>query len=165
MQIEPRRPGRPPKQISEASVTVEDIPVVSVRRFNLPDLSIHGLWLHDRLKDKYPHVSEQYLAAWIRGAIETNQYLFICTEKAVGLAQANHRPLEPKPFVEEIFVFTMEDGDLSHLAAIYREFKRWGKGMDASEIVFGELTDARQSDIKKGVGDLYVLKHYFSPID
>lgn len=139
--------------------------VVSVRRFGLPDLQTHGLWLYEKLQKRFPHVAQSHLTAWICGAIETNQFFFICTDKAVGMAQANHRPLEPVPFVDVVFVESIDAADRSHEPAIYRDMTRWGKSMNASELNYGELTPEQITAIKGSGADLYKLPHYFTPID
>lgn len=139
--------------------------VVTVRRFGLADLQTHGLWLYEKLQARFPHVAQQHLTAWIRGAIETNQFFFVCTDKAVGMAQSNHRPLEPTAFVDVVFVESLDDADRSHEPAIYGEMTRWGKGMGASELNYGELTNDQIAAIKASGVDLYKLPHYFSPID
>ena len=139
--------------------------VVSVRRFGLPDLQTHGLWLYEKLQKRFPHVAQGHLTAWIRGAIETNQFFFICTDKAVGMAQANHRPLEPVPFVDVVFVESIDAADRSHEPAIYKDMTRWGKSMNASELNYGELTGEQIAAIKASGADLYKLPHYFTPID
>jgi len=139
--------------------------VVTVRRFGLPDLQTHGLWLYEKLKKRFPHVAQSDLTAWIRGAIETNQFFFICTDRAVGMAQSNHRPLEPVPFVDVVFVESLDDTDRSHEPAIYRDMTRWGKSMGAGELNYGELTAEQITAIKASGAVLYKLPHYFSTID
>ena len=140
--------------------------VVTVRRFCLPDLQTHGLWLYEKLQPKFPHISQQYLTAWIRGAIETNQYYFVCTDKAAGIAQANHRPLVPQPYVDVIFVHSIDDSDRGHEPAIYQAMERWGKGLGAFEMNYGDDLKADQiTAIKSSGSNLHKIYTYFSPID
>lgn len=140
-------------------------PVVTVRRFGLNDLQTHGLWLYEKLQKRFPHVEQGHLTAWIRSAIETNQFFFVCTDKAVGMAQSNHRPLDPVPFVDVVFVESLDDTDRSHEPVIYKDMARWGKSMGAGELNYGELNGEQITAIKASGVDLYKLPHYFSPID
>ncbi len=151
--------------IEKPAETVEE--VVTVRRFNIPDLEKHGLWLFEKLQEQFKELqlAPTHLTAWIRGAIETNSYYFVCTDKAVGLAQANHRPLTPRPYVDVIFVHSMDQSDISHEPAIYQAMQRWGKGMGAFELNYGELRPDQVAAVKRSGVDLLKLYTFFTPID
>ncbi len=141
--------------------------VVTVRRFNLPDLERHGLWLYEKLQEQFKHlnVTPGHLTAWIRGAIETNSYYFVCTDKSVGMAQANHRPLTAQPYVDVIFLHSLDPSDISHEPAILNAMKGWGKGMSAFELNYGDLRPEQVAAVKKTGVDLYKIYTYFTPID
>lgn len=154
-----------PQTIEKPPETVEE--VVTVRRFNLPDLERHGLWLFEKLQDQFKnlHIAQNHMTAWIRGAIETNTFYFICTDKSVGMAQANHRPLISQPYVDVIFVHSMDENDTSHEPAIYQAMERWGRGMDAFELHYGDLKAHQVVAVKKSGVELLKIYHYFTPID
>lgn len=139
--------GRPPKYSRPPDpVVVElDWPDVPISRFSMPDLTKHGLWLLDRLRDfqMYHHLTERILIGWLRGVMESNEWSFLKSNLCVALAHSVNPELCPALIVKEVFVFCMgrdpdgiiERNALMEGAIMYREFERWGHSLGATELV------------------------------
>ena len=85
------------------------MPVIVTRRFSMADLEPFGVWLHGRLKDRWVTLTERMFPTFVKDWMGSNEYLFLCTKHAVGLAQVYHEPMDPQPYVREIFVFVKDD--------------------------------------------------------
>ena len=72
---------------------------------------------------------------WIRGWQMANDFCFVCSDLAVGLAQVAHDPQDPTPVIEEVFLFCQRGGEAEGVE-IYQHWVRWGKSMRASEFRF-----------------------------
>lgn len=134
--------------------------VIEIHRFGLPDLETKGLWLHGRLMDLLGDWAPNYLASWIRGLIDNNGFLFLCSPRAVGVAQISHSPLHIRPVVEEVFVFITEDAGVADAQEIYRAMQRWAASLDAEEMVVGTATDVTQKEITKALGPVKMKTIY-----
>ena len=143
VEIVKRRPGRQPgfspvraalERAQAEEVALGDPPPITVvHRFALPDLETMGAWLVERLRATYPHLPEHYIAPWLRGAMESNDNLFIRSDDAVLLARRNQRALDNRPYVEEVFCF-VRNGATDEGANLYRELRRWSQGLNVTEI-------------------------------
>src|SRR5258708_4882023 len=80
-----------------------------VRRFGMPELDKHGNFLVERLKTRYPQLTDRNIFSWLRGSLESNEVQIICTAHAIGMAQITHEPLDTQPIVKEVFVFVRFD--------------------------------------------------------
>jgi len=127
------------------------VPVVS--RFNMPDLLKRANWLVERLGTRFPHLNERSLIGFLRGCLESNDFNFVQTRNAVGLAQITRRPLDVQPIVEEVFVLTYGDA-IGEGAAIYDEFRRWASVIGATEVIVDRFTDVPRETIKNTLGRL-----------
>lgn len=149
------------EQPSEAEVVQE----IEVRRFGLPDLEPKGLWLHTRLQSVYPDIAPNHLAAWLRCQIESNDFLFLTAPHAVGMAQIGHRPLQPLPTVEEVFVFGMDEPDgIEHALAIYAAFKRWAVNMHATDFIVGTNTDVTAKELASVLGPVKMKQIWMAKV-
>ena len=124
---------------------VEVFPTPSFSRFSsTADLVKYGVWLSDRLRTVWNHLNERSVLGWLKGCAESNEFFFIKSVHAVSMFRVYHRALDPKPSIEEIFVF-VDDADnrtaIHEGAAHYGEVKRWAKGMEAREIQVGCHSD------------------------
>ncbi len=121
-------------------------------RFGLPDLEDMGAWLVERLKGRWGAVSDKNIAAFLRGVMESNEFLFVRTKNAVALAQAAHKPLEAVPFVEEIFVLVRNDA-FEEGAQLYGAIRNWGESHGASRIEVGNMSDVEPEDVAAQFGN------------
>lgn len=162
--------------MAAAAKRIETVPAaaepIAARRFGLADLSEMGAWLLWRLKDRYPHLDERNLAGWLRGMIDSNEYLFVRTRNAVALAQIQHRALDPLPIVDELFVLAkgrdsdgvVEKGALAEAAELYGEFLRWARSLGATEIAIERYTDVPRDQIKERLGRVWVREVPFAKV-
>ena len=137
------------------------IPDIICRRFNLPDMSEMGLWLFKRLESRYPTAPDSTFSGWLRGAMESNEYHFVRTDNAVGLAQIYRLPLDPQAHLTEVFVLVKDQDALPEGAEIYRAFKRWGESMGADEIIVERQTDVPREMIREALGKVWVRETFF----
>lgn len=124
-----------------------------VRRFGINDVQDMGLWILECLKPDYPHLTEQTLAGWLRGCMENNEYCFVRTANAVGLAVRGSKTLESRPTVDEVFVLARA-GHNDEAGAIYGQFRSWAKGINASEMHVGYNSDFTLAKIKAVLGPI-----------
>lgn len=133
---------------------------VNVRRFSLGDLEDKGVWLLNRLRERYPHISEQMFAGWLRGEMLSNECFFVCSPRAVAMAQVLREPLQPQPYVKEVFVLAMDGGE-GEAAQMYGEFKRWAKHSGAERIEVGRFSDVPVSRLQSIFGTVYQTNSLF----
>lgn len=68
-----------------------------------------------------------------------------------------HNALDPKPSIEEIFVFVDDPQNkqaINEGAANYGEMRRWAQGMGAERAVVGQNTDIPISMIRSVLGSV-----------
>jgi hypothetical protein len=73
------------------------------------------LWLLDRLRKKWPTISEGSLRGKINYWSASNEFLFIRNDIAVGLAVAMRDNLDGRPYMRAIFTFARDDAEQSSL--------------------------------------------------
>lgn len=137
-------------------------------RIAAPDITKHGDWLLWRLRDRYPHLTDANLMGWLRGQTESNEVKFVGYGRAWGMASIGHKPLDPRPIVNEVFVFIQprDDGVIDKDAmpegiAIYAEFKRWAESLGAAEITFDYNTDVPREMVKGVLGRVSIREVSF----
>jgi hypothetical protein len=135
----------------------------SIRRFELPDLDRHGIWLIRRLIAAYPHLQERQVLGWLRGLVYNNEYLFLAQEHSVALAQAV-RPdaLTPRTVVIEKFVWAQAPEYVEEAARFYERLLVWAKQQDAEQIVVEEQTDVPHEMIRAKLGRLLERKQMYT---
>ena len=132
-----------------------------IRRFQMPDLKDHGSWITERLIALWPHHNEHTLFGFLRGVLSSNEFLFLYQDHAVALATVAHpHPLQPKPFVQEIFVLA-EEGYQAEAASMYTEFARWAKLRGIDTIVVQEMSDVPADLIKDRLGRIFTRQQQF----
>jgi hypothetical protein len=142
----------------------QEAPPPNIRRFSMGDLSTHGAWLLKRLLNAYPQLNEKYVAGWLRGMLDSNEYLFICTESAVALFQTlSVHSLENKPWIWERFVFCKE-GYVMDGAECYKRCHEWAKSMGVEQIIVEQLSDVPHEVIKEALGRLYTRQQIFARV-
>ena len=163
VEIVKRRPGRQPgfspvraaaeREAAQAhGIARETLKSYPVHRFGLPDLETMGAWLVERLRVRYPHLPEHYIAPWLRGAMETNDNLFIRTTDTVLLARRNQQALDNQPYVEEVFCF-IRNGAEAEAPSLYAMLKNWSTGLSATEIRVDYNSDLSLDMIETTIGE------------
>ena len=149
-----------------------DIPIkidaIRARRFELPDLDTHAKWVLPRLLAAYPHLNERSVLNWLRAILYNNEYMFLYTDHAVGLAQvvAGHT-LAPKSVVQERFVWVENKDDkqqISDAAQFYTHFHIWATHLGADVIVVEEMSDVPHDMIKEKVGRIFIRQQQFARV-
>ena len=137
----------------EAPLVVTE-PLVPLLRVSMPDLDAWGPWLLKRLKHRFPHLSDRMFHGWLRGCMESNEFLFVRSTNAIGLAQVVRSPLQPMADVMEVFVLLKEE-QIAEGVAIYDEFRRWTLNMGARDLIVDNFTDVPKEVIQANLGRLY----------
>jgi hypothetical protein len=127
-------------------------PPVDIRRFGPADMQQFGNWLIARLRVRYAHINDRMLFGWLTGIINSNEYLFLMTPNAVGLAMLSNPPLDAHPIVTEVFVLSMHENTISEAAHLYGRFREWAESMGASQIIVGRMSDVPLDLIESGLG-------------
>lgn len=130
------------------------------RPFRGNDIEELGPWLVERLKVRWTHLHERQIGGWLQAAIGVRGFLFIRSEKAVALAQATNKLMQPQQVVEEVFVLAREGG-IEEAALLYREFKHWADALGADEVICENLTDVPHDLIKAQFGRLWARDQVF----
>lgn len=139
----------------------------TMRRFDLADLSRHGAWLVPRLTAAL-ELPEQRLGGWLRGLIDSREFLFLTQDHSAGLAEvAQVNGLADKPIVRERFVFAQDIDNPEHVkeaANFYDEFHRWAKSLGAEIIIVEELSNVGHEAIKERLGRIFTRQQQFARV-
>jgi len=122
-----------------------------IRRMELPDLTQLQDWLAFRLHERHPEAAAAEIKGFLRNCIYSNEWWFVRTEQACGLAQLIRLPLEPQPVVQDFFVFMRQhdENDIEapeQAASIYPAMASWAAHQNASRIII-----PRYSDVPEGI--------------
>lgn len=127
------------------------------RRFGMADLNDMGSWLIDRLQKKFPHLYTRMLSGWLSGAMGSNEFLFLRTDNACGMAVMTNNPMQEQPVVTEVFVLS-RNGDLAEAATFYPAFRRWAKQIGASDMVIEQFSDVPHEIVRDVVGSRVLVR-------
>lgn len=141
---------------------------VSARRVLRPDLQDKLPWLCKRIKERWPHLQDRQIFGWLVSCSDSNEYLFVRTNKAFALFQMQREFTEPYPWVREWFVFAEtdaakwpkdSDGErfqerenaqaIAEAASLYEDAKRWAEKICADIIEVANVSDVPTGDAKK----------------
>lgn len=162
-------------QINPARVThVEQMtadaprPQNAIRRFEIADLSRHGGWILKRLTQQYPHIPERSLGAFLYQMVSNNEFSFLCSEHAVGLAAlVKGNALTAVPLIQEQFCWAEDPSNKSHVAAaadFYGEWRTWASNMSLDVLVVMENSDVPSDQIEKQLGPLRKKPQVFARV-
>lgn len=130
-----------------------------LRRFALADLSEHGPWILGRLLKLHPHLDQRTLAGYMRGMVDSNDFLFLYQPNSVALFSLERGDiLSPKPVVREHFVFIREPDDAEHLVeagAFYEHVKMWSKNLGAEFLMLSDKSDVPLDKIQRKLGKTF----------
>lgn len=140
----------------------------TIRRFDLVKLNSHGQWVLPRLQEAYPHLTERTAAGWLRTLVNNNEFLFLETDDAVGLAQVvQAHMLQQKPIVQEHFVFCRDRKDKDHhaqAAGMYERMAAWAKSLGAEILVVEERSDVPHDLVKAKLGRVFQRQTQFARV-
>lgn len=122
--------------------------VSSARRFSVIDLEQMGAWLTTRLLEKYPTQTPQRLRAFLRGCIDSPEYLFLRNNRAVALFQRITTPPAFTTVGHEIFVLGQEDCG-TEAEWLYDDAKRWGEANGVERLIVNNLSDVALDKIRR----------------
>ena len=137
--------------MAAAEEIVEEV-IKPSHRFVLPDISACGDWLIARLAKRYGGLTPQTALGWLRGMMESPEFLFLRNDKAVFLGQSRHTRLDPTPICEEVFCLAQEGGQ-RHAAALYKDFLRWAEAQQARELIVDGFSDVPKPLITEMLGE------------
>ena len=139
-----------------------------VRRFELADLSRHGPWLLQRFGVEFPEVPERTVAGYLRGLIESPEYMFLYQDNSVALAQLIHLPgFQVRRAVQEHFVWCEDKADkrqLEYAADFYVHMAEFARRRDAQTMFVCEKTDVPKHLIEQRLGRLFDTKTTFARV-
>lgn len=122
------------------------------RRVGDPDLLNIGSWLLDELRQgRWPDLTDRTIVGWLRGLMNNPEFLFICNDKAVLLAQQIREHMEPRPVVIEIFCCS-QDGGMRDGAGLYADMKRWAESLGASKLIIEQFTKVPRPMMTEALG-------------
>ena len=134
------------------------------RRFEIPDIDRHGGWVLERLQKVYKDKTPQQIVAFLRGAVYSNEMLFLYKEHGVALAAIwRPHPLEPKPIIQEVFVLA-EPGFEAEAADFYDNIAEWARRQDIDTILVEELSDVPHEAIKEKLGRVFTKTINFAKL-
>jgi hypothetical protein len=150
--------------MAEAALNLDD-EFIRMRRVTRGDLMDKGVWLCKRIKENWPHLQDRQMMGWLMTCCDSNEYLFIRTDKAFLLAQMYREFVEPYPWVKELFVLAeldygnyQKDSDgeayqnqenaraIHQAATLYEDLLRWAQTIGANEIIVDKFTDVPMED-------------------
>jgi hypothetical protein len=114
--------------------------------------------LQARLKDVYGHKSVHELRSFLRTCVTNNEYYFVCSENAIGLAQKIQTRMHMRPDIEEIFVLLLDPTAKEEAKEIYRGMYQWGKMQNCKDFLLENLSDLERPEIKEVLGQLFILQ-------
>lgn len=110
----------------------------------------YATWLTPLLQEDFGNPAPGTVMRWMRSWAMDNQFNFVGTPNAAGLAVANYAPLTAFPIVEEVFLYVQggEENEGEGLE-IYRHFHRWAKMSNAHRLVFNYSRGAPNGKIMR----------------
>jgi hypothetical protein len=137
-----------------------------LRRFELADLSRHGGWLIARMLKAFPHLTDRTVAGFLRGSMESNEFLFLCGPQSAALFQVeNGYSLAPQPVIRERFIWVENPEDklqAAQSAYFYDHVIRWAKTMGAEILILGDLTDVPPAAMKEKLSRSFTREQKFA---
>jgi hypothetical protein len=129
------------------------------RRVTLPDLWENGTWLIERLKVKYPNLSDQVMHGWLRSKLEGNEWLFLTNDYGMCLFEMIHETLTPQCSIIERFILARDIKDaecIRKAGLLYADVWRWAVSMGARDIIVEQFCDIPRKQMKEHLGELYI---------
>ncbi|MDE2097087.1 MAG: hypothetical protein KGL39_07560 [Patescibacteria group bacterium] len=128
-----------------------------ISRFSFNDFTTRGTWLIDRMRKIWPDLTERNTFGWLRNCIDSKEYHFTKTDRAVLMGIVTSVQLTIAPRVEEIFVFVDDPSDpiaQAHGALLYRDLRTWAMTCGASEILVANHSDVHEAFMEFALGEI-----------
>lgn len=124
--------------------------------FTAADIPVWGEWLLARIQERWPQWERASLHGRLMGFASSNQFLFVKTGEAVGLAAIAHEPMDSTPFVREVFLFITNPDANKDALKIITEFKRWSQTIRAKRLDLWIASDLARDEVVRHVkGEIY----------
>ena len=147
-----RGPGRP-RRVAEIvppppPPVFDTSPVRSfVKRLTQADLPAYA-WLLPMLQEDFNGPSMETLARWTRSWESDNQFSFVGTPNAAGVAMLMPLPLRPGLIVQELFMLVRDGSHKLEGVEIYKHWAAWMKTARADRFQFHDCLGAPMAEIK-----------------
>lgn len=129
----------------------------AIRRFELPDLDLHGGWIKERLLKQFPHLNDRIVIGWLKGMLYSSETLFLYQPNSVCMAQiVKLHTLDPAPVVQERFVWCRDPNSAAHqaeAAEFYERIMAWAMHQSAGAVIVEEATDVPREMIQSKLGN------------
>jgi hypothetical protein len=113
-------------------------------------------WLLGRLNKIWPGVADVTWRGRFLAFGQSNEYLPICNDRAVLLAEIRRQPMSGRPIVWEVLAWSRdaEDDWLPRekgqaLFALYQHARQWMDGMNGERLILGVCSDLRGDTIAR----------------
>ena len=136
-----------------------------VRRLSQADMPELGEWLLSRVRKDWDYVHDWALTSWLQLVCQSNDYMALRTDNAVGVAMRFNEPLNPSNYVRDVFVYARGDNPHGEGLQIYTEFRRWAQTLRAPEMEIGNFSDVPLPKIKEALGGGRNRAQHFVEID
>lgn len=146
----PKNPATDTGSSVAAADPAPDTKLVSgpIRRFTA---AMIDPWLIDRIEKVWPSRTEQYWRNLLAGFMASNDYLFICNDRAVLLAERKPQPMAARPMVWVIFCWSrdtkpgewLSDKLCQPVIELYNYTRRWMTEMDGERMLCALCDDIR----------------------
>lgn len=130
--------------------------ILDIHRVSVVDIGEIGPWLIGRLKEKYPHHTDQALMSWLRSSTTDNECWFGRVKGRVGSGIGLftiHRRFLMRPWVEEAFCLAMTEDDVEYTALLYRPVRDWAVGQGCEKIIVQRFSDCTKGMITEEIGE------------
>lgn len=142
----------------------ETIELPFTRRFERPDIDKHAAWFVPRLLKVYPQLTARSTQTWLLSILESNEFMFLYQDHAIGLAQVCAYSLRPEAIIEEIFVWCenpQNKENQQQAAHFYDHFYQWAKRKGIATMTVQENSDVPPELIRKQLGSDEQSKRLF----
>lgn len=133
-----------------------------VRRVTPTDFEQTAGWVIPMIQEDFGGPSSMLVYRWMRSWATDNQFSFVCTDNAVGLAMLANDPLVPVPTVQEIFLYVRPGRQYKHEGLeIYKHFAAWMRMNHAGRFRFYDTPGAPMDELRKLFPDLQEQKMWY----
>lgn len=145
-----RRYAEPaPVEAAEAFDTTP-VPRAKVQRVTNVDIDRCAAWVIPMIQEDFGGPAPELIHRWMRTWSIDNQFSFVCTENAVGLAMLVYDPLSPMPVVQEMFLYVRQGRQFKHEGLeIYKHFAGWMRLNHAGRFRFFDSPGAPMDELRK----------------
>jgi len=149
--------------------TPEDGPVFdtspikqTVRRVTSVDIDQCAAWIIPMIQQDFGDPGREMIYRWMRQWSTDNNYSFVCTDNAVGLAMLSFEPMSPIATVQEVFLYVRPGRQYKPEGLeIYKHFAAWMRMNNAGRFRFWDSPGAPMDDLRALFPDLQEQKMWY----